>query len=916
MRIKNLAPAKLSTRTALLFGAGLFAIAAICLFCARYFFLMNLNDIEQQQILKHSHQARAIIDILVHSQGERSYDWANWDESYYLVTKGDEAYRDRNLYYDGLKNLDLDMMLFLNREGEVIESSMATAQGHSSSIQTEVIEQILSLQGTGEYLNDLISGRIPDVQAQSGFISVSGKVLIVSVTPIRNSLSDSPVGGWLIWGRYLSAVFPSYYSEVLSAENTLVAVTPQDSIESKSIPLTQIENDGKDLAACVVLNDFNGKPLAILKSSRARTIFQEGNQLISWLAVAMLVAAIFTGILTLLAFRRKVGSRFIALEKGLEALVRDEYSTRMVVDGNDEFSMVGEVINQILTKSSHTDSALNDVAQKFEALYSTSNLGLVIVLDGQIVDANDTLASILHYPSGRVLIGQPLLNLCPESGEQSCKIEAMYKAVLAGQRHFDTDMLAADGSWVACKLEVTPIKQQNGEALMLSVKDVSQQKMQEGLIKQLEKYDTVTGLVNRQTLFKLLEYKLTDKQYLTSTSPSLLYIRIERFNIVAGAFGHQMADEVLVAIARELKRVVGKGSLGRVADSEFAFVLTEGSRFTPYRYAKAIIEALDKPILVEGVEVRLSVSVGLVLTTKQALSAEKMMNAAEYATYCAGLKTSRIQLFTDRIAEQQKKHILIQRDISNAIRDGSIYPKFQPLICGTTEEISGFEALARWYHPELGEVSPAQFIPMAESRELIIALGNRILDKSCEFLAQVNSQRREVGLGPLSVHVNLSSPHFSHSQLLPQVQSALTRHQIEPENLTIEITESMLIGSTKQVIHRMQVIKNMGVKLALDDFGTGYSALNSLCEFPLDVVKLDQSFVKRIGVDYQGEILISSVVSMSKALGLKMVAEGVETEQQKLALQALNVEELQGYYFYTPMSYQESLKAALVGYTG
>ncbi len=190
------------------------------------------------------------------------------------------------------------------------------------------------------------------------------------------------------------------------------------------------------------------------------------------------------------------------------------------------------------------------------------------------------------------------------------------------------------------------------------------------------------------------------------------------------------------------------------------------------------------------------------------------------------------------------------------------------------------------------------------------------MDKSCEFLAQVNSQRQEIGLGPLSVHVNLSSPHFSHSQLLHQIQSVLTRHNIEPEHLTIEITESMLIGSTKQVIHRMQVIKNMGVKLALDDFGTGYSALNSLCEFPLDVVKLDQSFVKRIGLDHQGEILISSVVSMSKALGLKMVAEGVETEQQKLALQALNVEELQGYYFYKPMSQQESLKAALVGYKG
>ncbi|OLQ77725.1 hypothetical protein BIT28_05125 [Photobacterium proteolyticum] len=914
MRIKTLAPAKLSTRTALLFGAGLFAIAAICLFCARYFFLMNLNDIERQQILKDNYQAKAVIDILVRSQGERSYDWANWDESYQLVTKGDDVYRDRNLNYDALKNLELDLMLFVNKGGDIVESSVVNGRGRTSKVSPGFLHQLLSLQGIGTYLDVLTQGHLPDNQVKSGLISISGKVLIVSVTPIRNSLANSPVGGWLIWGRYLSAVFPNQFKEVLSAENTLVAVTPQDSIERKLIPLTQIENNGKDLAACVVLNDFNGNPLAILKSSRPRTIYHEGNQLIIWLAVAMLISAVITGVLTLLAFRRKVGSRFIALEKGLETLIRDEYSTPMKVDGNDEFSMVGEVINQILTKSSHTDSALNDVAQKFEALYRTSNLGLVIVLDGQIVDANDTLASILHYPSGRVLVGQPLLNICSESGVQSCKVDAMYQAVATGQRHFDTDMLAADGSLITCKLEVTPIKQQNGEALMLSVKDVSHQKKQEGLIKQLEKYDTVTGLANRQTLYKLLSNKLADKQQEPQLiSPALIYIRIERFNIVAGAFGHQMADEVLVAVARMLKRVVGRGTLGRVADSEFAFVLTEGSRFIPYRHAKAIIEALHEPLMVEGVEVQLTVSVGVVLTTKQILSADEMMNAAEYATYRAGLKPSRIQLFNHRIAEQLKSHILIQRDIAKAIRDGSIYPKFQPLVCAATEEISGFEALARWYHPELGEVSPGRFIPMAESREMIIALGSRILDKSCEFLAQVNCQRREHGLAPLSVHVNLSSPHFSHSQLLHQIQSVLERHQIEPENLTIEITESMLIGSTKQVIHRMQVIKNMGVKLALDDFGTGYSALNSLCEFPLDVVKLDQNFVKRIGVDDQGEILISSVVSMSKALGLKMVAEGVETEQQKKALQGLKVEELQGYFFSKPLSYEESLRVALDG---
>lgn len=749
-------------------------------------------------------------------------------------------------------------------------------------------------------------------QSYAGLVAIDDDILVLTVSPIRNSFGDSPVGGWLIWGQYLSAVFPSRHMNTLSSVNTMVTVTPEHNIDDHVFPMVYVENDGKNVAASVILNDINGKPVAILKSSRPRTIYQRGNQLISWLAIAMFAVFVLIAILTLLAFRRKVGSRFLALEKGLEALVKDQYCTPMKVDGNDEFSMVSEVINQILTKSSHTDSALNDVAQKFDALYRTSNLGLLMVLDGQIVDANDTIASILHYPSGKVLIGQPLMSLCPESNHQSCSTEALYQAVSEDQKHFDIEMLAADGKLIACKLEVTPIKQQSGEALMFSIKDVSQQKEQEGVIKQLEKYDPVTGLVNRHTLLKSLDHKLSYREHhSSSTSLSVLYLRIERFNIVAGAFGHQMADEVLVAVVSELKRQVGIGLLGRAAESEFAFVLATDSRFAAYRYAKAIIAALEQPLMIKDVEVRLSVSSGLVLASAMTSTAEEMMNAAEFATYCARNRKSRIQLFNHRVEEQLKSHTVIQRDIAKSISNGDIYPKFQPLVCGETEEICGFEALARWNHPELGQVSPARFIPMAESRELIVALGSRILEQSCEFLAQVNDQRYELGLSPLSVHVNLSSPHFSHPQLIPLLQSVLSRYQIKPENLTIEITESMLIGSTQQVIHRMREIKSMGVKLALDDFGTGYSALNSLCEFPLDVVKLDRSFIKRIGIDYQGEILVSNIISMSKALGLRMVAEGVETEPQKLALQALNVEEFQGFYFYKPMSAQDSLRVAL-----
>ncbi|AJR08357.1 bifunctional diguanylate cyclase/phosphodiesterase [Photobacterium gaetbulicola] len=908
MKIKNLVSAKLSTRTAILFGAALFAIAALCLLCARYFFLQNLNEIEQQHVIQHVEQAEKMIDIAVRQQLKRSFDWSYWDESYQLVKQGDAAYRERNLYYDGLQSLDIDLMVFLDLDGNVAESIYATEQDKTVPLPAQFRQRLLAPEGLGLKLAAEIEDEAVTGNAYAGLLRWGDDIMIVSVAPIRNSLGNGPVAGWLIWGRYLSEVFPGQYSDVLATRISLAAITSDANTPYPASAALQSDNSGEYLTASVILNDINGMPLAMLNSSHLRTIYQQGSQLISWLAMAMFVVAVVIGMLTLLAFRLKVGSRFLAFEKGLEALVRDRYSAQMKAEGSDEFSIIEEVINQTLTKSTHSNSALNDVVQKFDALYRTSNLGLLMVLDGQIVDANDTIAEILSYPSGQGLIGQSLLNLCPASSHQYCKVEALTQAVNGGQRHFDTELLASDGRVVACKLEVMPIKQQCGEALMFSIKDVSRQKEQEGLINQMERYDTVTGLLNRQTMLALLEDKLSSGQ---RSSCSVVYIRIERFSNIVGAFGHQMADEVLAAVAKQLKSMSGKGLLGRVAESEFAILLSDDNYFAPYRFAKVILSSLGKPFQVEGVELRLSASVGLVLLPTTTMSAEQAISAAEFATYCARTKKSRIQFFDSQIEQQLKSHIVIQRDIANAISQGDIYPDFQPIVNSKTEEVCGFEALARWHHPELGGISPEQFIPLAESRELIVALGSCILEKSCEFLAQVNSRRKELGLGALTVNVNLAGSHFSHPQLLPQLRTLLERYQISPKYLIIEITETMLIDSNPGVIQQMQAIKNLGIKLALDDFGTGYSALSSLCEFPLDIVKLDRSFVQRIGQETQSEILISSIVNMSKALELKMVAEGVETKEQKQTMQSLDVAAIQGFYFYRPMSAQAAMEVAL-----
>jgi EAL domain-containing protein (putative c-di-GMP-specific phosphodiesterase class I) len=240
--------------------------------------------------------------------------------------------------------------------------------------------------------------------------------------------------------------------------------------------------------------------------------------------------------------------------------------------------------------------------------------------------------------------------------------------------------------------------------------------------------------------------------------------------------------------------------------------------------------------------------------------------------------------------------------LPHAIRNDHLIAYFQPIVDAQHGRMVGIEALARWNHPEQGFISPAKFIPIAEEGPLILELGEKILFQACHIGHQLNQNRQAAGLSPLLIHVNLSARHFASHTLLPTLEETLRITQMPPEQLAIEITETMLLESPRESIRRMQRIKQLGIHLALDDFGTGYSALNTLCQYPIDVVKLDRSFVLRLMEGKQGELLVRAIINMARDLGLDVIAEGVETQAQQQRLCALGIREIQGFYYYRPMS--------------
>ena len=268
---------------------------------------------------------------------------------------------------------------------------------------------------------------------------------------------------------------------------------------------------------------------------------------------------------------------------------------------------------------------------------------------------------------------------------------------------------------------------------------------------------------------------------------------------------------------------------------------------------------------------------------------------------------SEVVVVAEELSSQAQTAMIINRDLELAIKNREIIPYYQPILNTQSGEVIGFEALARWIHPVLGVISPAVFIPIAEQGKLIVELGESILDQACEFLNQLNKTRKQQGLSALNMHVNLSTQHFYHANLTSHLKQALDNNCIEAGQLVIEITESMLMGVEAETIHRINEVKQLGIQLALDDFGTGYASFSSLCSFPLDIVKLDKSYIDQIETNDRAKTLVRNIASMAQELGLTIVAEGVETASQVRKLKVWSIDELQGFYFYKPMPKQDIL---------
>ncbi len=443
-----------------------------------------------------------------------------------------------------------------------------------------------------------------------------------------------------------------------------------------------------------------------------------------------------------------------------------------------------------------------------------------------------------------------------------------------------------------------------------NILDISQQKIDEKRILKIAHYDDLTGLTNRVMFSdRLSQYLSAAKRHKLHTV--VLFLDLDRFKAVNDTLGHQAGDELLKEVAKRLLKQTRKEDVvSRLGGDEFAIMLLneqshEKAIFSVSIIAQKIINSLSSKFYIQRQEVFIGASVGIAIFPEDATSVEKLLKHADIAMYEAKKQgRNNFQFFHKKFTSEAQNKRNLEVGLRKALENGEFRLYFQPQYNTVSKEIWGAEVLVRWFQHHTKMIPPDYFIPIAEETGLIIPIGTWILRSACSQLKYWLSE----GYNIKQISVNISARQFADPDFIDIIEQTLQDTKLEPHFLELEITESMLVGDIKKIELHLKRLKEKGIKIALDDFGTGYSSLSYLKNFPIDVLKIDQSFIRDMTHDSKDAQIISAIIDMGHSLGQKVVAEGVENAAQLAYLKEKGCDIIQGYYFSPPLPLHEMVK--------
>ncbi len=575
--------------------------------------------------------------------------------------------------------------------------------------------------------------------------------------------------------------------------------------------------------------------------------------------------------------------------------------------------IVAIVVRQILTLrenrslTERLEARLHDLhrsEQRFEALVQhSSDVVTVVDADGLVTYQSESVLRVFGY-SAEELTGTCLADVLePRSGERLLHALADVASERQGVRVLEIEVKHATGRLCHAEMTMTNLLENPSVGgVVLNTRDMSERKVLQDQLVHEASHDSLTALANR-SLFRDRVERVLRTANGRPAKLTVLFLDLDGFKEVNDSLGHATGDMLLIQVAERLRSCVRPiDTVARLGGDEFAVLIADkSSERDGTAVADRITRALREPFKLEGREIEVGASIGIAATDQDVEDADHLLRNADLAMYRAkATGAGGFERYHPRLHVALVERLQLEAELRQALAADELELHYQPTLAFATGEIQGVEALARWKHPRRGFISPAEFIPLAEQTGLIRKLGRFGLQEACRQLAEWS--QTIPACADMTVSVNISGRHLQDASLIDDVQDALADSGLEPARLVLEMTESVLMDHTEENVDLLVRLKELGVGLAIDDFGTGYSSLAYLHRFPADVIKIDRSFVERLGGSDSDAELLRTIVQLGKSLRMVTVAEGVETAEQAAALQQMGCELAQGFHFFRPLT--------------
>ncbi|MGK5677675.1 EAL domain-containing protein [Actinoplanes sp. URMC 104] len=574
--------------------------------------------------------------------------------------------------------------------------------------------------------------------------------------------------------------------------------------------------------------------------------------------------------------------RIRALTRAVESIRDGDYSQRVALGRRDEISRLGDAFNDMAYRLDR--SAREILAKEYtDRILANAGEGICGVdARGRITFANDAAGRITGLGVDG-LLDLEASTLLPDAHERA-----------------EVTLQRPDGSSVRVEYTVSPItKEDRRIGAVVVLRDVTRQRALERDLRHQALHDALTGLPNRKLLLDRLDHAMS-RARATGEHAAALYLDLDGFKKVNDSLGHNAGDLLLRTAAERLTAALRPlDTVARLGGDEFAVLLENADQRTAEALAQACVDALSEPFLLHGREAVVSVSVGVVPGAQLYGDADEVMRNADVAMYAAKARGKAcFQVFETRMHEQLLDRLDSESRLRDAVHQGQLRVDLQPVVEVGTRRTRGVEALVRWADPERGLQQPGSFIPLAEETGLITEVDRWMLNEACAVVRRW--QETAPATAPEWVSVNLSAANLEVPDLTDRVAYALASTGLPPRCLVLELTETVLMRDLAVTAGRLQELRELGVQIAIDDFGTGYSSLGYLRDIPVDVLKVDRSFITGLAGNERQQQLVSAVLQLGHTLGLKVVAEGVETEEQLDLLAAMGCRYAQGYHLGVP----------------